>query len=196
MAHKYYQQSPDAYVVFKWGNRELEGEFFRDSSAEIDFCFGDTSKKNRGYLRPFDKELRQWITDIHMNNHGIDFEKFLTVGELIECDSFVNHTDLKRPYLNVVVEEFRFIDKQELSSPQYSIADCRADLLKRQYLLSKALGEPDEVVSSLEKEFKAWVTPTFQPTRYTMTKFQKAIRNQFLRFIFFIMLIALFMVLK
>lgn len=191
MANKSYQQRPDEYVVFKWRDREYEGEFFRDSLAEIDLCFGDFSKKNRGYLRPFDKGLRQSIIDAHMNNHGIDFEKWMTIGDVIACDSFVNHPDLKRPYLDVVVEEFRFIKREELNSSQDSIADCRTDLLRRQYLLGKGLDESDEVVSSLENEFKAWVTPTFQPNRYTMTKYEKAKRNRFLRFIFYVMLIVL-----
>ncbi len=195
MTHKNYQKSPDSYVVFKWRGQDIEGEFFRDNLAEIDFCFGDLSKKNRGYLRPFDKKLRQWIIDIHMINNGLSFDEFFTLGDLIVCDSFVNHPDLKRPYLDVVVDEFRFIKREELKSPQYLIADCRADLLRRQYLVGKTLGESDEVMYSLEKEFKVWVTPTFRPTRYTMTKFQKIIRNWLVRFILCVTLIALVIVL-
>jgi hypothetical protein len=53
----YYQAQPDGYVRFDWHGNSIEGEFF--SYVE---CGRDIDPK-WGYIRPFDRVIRQQLID-------------------------------------------------------------------------------------------------------------------------------------
>ncbi|MCC4980246.1 hypothetical protein LMJ16_19820, partial [Klebsiella pneumoniae] len=62
----YYQAQPDCYVRFDWGGLSLEGEFF--SYEE----YGRDIDPKWGYIRPFDRAIRQQLIDNLQATHGID----------------------------------------------------------------------------------------------------------------------------
>ncbi len=190
MNNNYYQSTPDSYVRFKWRGQELEGEFFRHNNFLI---FFDDPLDGRGFIRPFDKDLRQSILDARMKHDGVDLELFCRRSDLITCDSLINHPDLYTYLDDIIVEDFVLIKQDELKCSKEIIADCRADLLKRQYILSNALNEEAELSLVLEKEFKVWVTPTFKPLRYSRTKFQKFKSSGIIHFICLIIFLVLLM---
>ena len=186
MTNKYFQSCPDSYVRFKWNEEILEGEFFRNCIISI-----DDPRTTKGYIRPFSKALRQSILDIHMSTHGVDFDDYYTIDYLIACDALVSHRDLKRPYLDVVVERFELINEKDITTNSELVADCRADLLYRQCIASKQVNEPPEVLDRLNNEFKKWVTPSFTPLRYSRTKFERFKSSRLVQIVGLVMLIIL-----
>jgi hypothetical protein len=65
----------------------FEGEFF-----SYEECGRDIDPK-WGYIRPFDRAIRQQLIDNLQATHGIDLLTFTSQGNLITCDAFVTHKD-------------------------------------------------------------------------------------------------------
>ncbi|EML3778727.1 hypothetical protein RCG73_001175 [Enterobacter roggenkampii] len=167
----YYQAQPDGYVRFDWHGNSIEGEFF--SYVE---CGRDIDPK-WGYIRPFDRVIRQQLIDNLQATHGIDLQTFTSQGDLITCDAFVTHKDLQAAH-QVLVESFDFVDESELTTERERIGNCRVDLLRRQYIVGSNLKEPKESLDNLNAEFLKWVTPFYTPLRYErkwLTKHRKGL---------------------
>ena len=179
-----FQSKPNAYARFKWNGQTMEGEFFQYSLS-----LADDTKTTKGYIRPFDRNLRQSILDAHQSNHKIDFYDFFTIEYLIECDSLVTHPDLKRPYIDVLVDDFEFTEEDDLITDKSLITNCRLDMLRRQNILARALNEPSDISDELVHEFKKWCAPDFEPLRYKRTIFTKFIQNSIIRFIGILLLL-------
>ena len=155
----YYLTKPDGYVRFEQSGKSMEGEFYRYES------FGQDSDPTWGYIRPFNRVIRQQLIDNLQAQHGIDLQTFTSQGELITCDASVTHKDLQARH-QVVLDAFEFIDQSELTTEQELIAHCRVDLLRRQYIVGRQLNEPKETLDNLNAEFLKWVTPFYTPLRY------------------------------
>ena len=170
----YYQAQPDCYVRFDWGGLSLEGEFF--SYEE----YGRDIDPKWGYIRPFDRAIRQQLIDNLQATHGIDLLTFTSQGDLITCDAFVTHKDLQAAH-QILVESFDFVDESELTTEREHIGNCRIDLIRRQYIVGSNLKEPKESLDNLNAEFLKWVTPFYTPLRYERKWLTKH-RNGLLRF--------------
>lgn len=158
-ASNYYQAQPDGYVRFNWHGNPIEGEFFSYES------FGDNIDPQLGYIRPFDRAIRQQLIDNLQATHGIDLNTFTSQGDLITCDAFVTHKNLQTAH-QVVIESFDFIDESELTTEREHIGNCRVDLIRRQYSVGSNLNESKESLDNLNAEFLKWVTPFYTPPRY------------------------------
>ncbi|CAM7603484.1 hypothetical protein KLVAMA180M_26000 [Klebsiella variicola subsp. variicola] len=158
-ASNYYQNKPDGYVRFDWYGNSIEGEFFSYES------FGDDIDPKLGYIRPFDRVIRQQLIDNLQATNGIDLQTFTSQGDLITCDAFVTHKDLQAKH-QVVLDAFEFIDESGLTTERELISNCRADLLRRQYIVGVQLKQPKESLDNLNAEFLKWVTPSYEPLRY------------------------------
>ncbi|WP_039057345.1 hypothetical protein [Enterobacter sp. Bisph1] len=178
-----YQAQPDGYVRFDWSGNTIEGEFF--SYVE---CGRDTDPKC-GYIRPFDRGIRQQLIDNLQATHGIDLQKFTSQDDLITCDAFVTHKDLKAKH-QVVVDAFEFIGESELTTERECIGNCRVDLLRRQYIVGVQLKQPQESLDNLNAEFLKWVTPFYTPLRYKR-KWLTKYREGLLRFAIIVVLAVL-----
>ncbi|GAA3980264.1 hypothetical protein [Allohahella marinimesophila] len=185
MGYQEFQSTPDAYISFKWGDQEMEGEFFRNSLEVI-----DDPLTTRGYIRPFDKRLRQSIVDCHMKANGMDLEDYMRLGDLVECDALVTHERVKRPYISNLVTDFAFINFSELATDQALIADCRADLLRRQAVLAHRFDQP-EVSHELKQAYAKWCPDNFVSLRYSRTRWQKLLSQKWLHFIGLLALVYL-----
>jgi alpha-L-fucosidase len=104
----YYQAQPDV-MCFDWRGNSIEGEFF-----SYEECGRDIDPK-WGYIRPFDRVIRQQLIDNLQATHGIDLQTFTSQGDLITCDAFVTHKDLQAAH-QVLVESFDFVDESELTT--------------------------------------------------------------------------------
>ncbi|WP_130945124.1 hypothetical protein [Klebsiella quasipneumoniae] len=167
----YYQAQPDGYVRFDWRGNSIEGEFF--SYEE----YGRDIDPKWGYIRPFDRAIRQQLIDNLQATHGIDLLAFTSQGDLITCDAFVTHKNLQAAH-QVVVESFDFVDESELKTERERIGNCRVDLIRRQYVVGSNLKEPKESLDNLNAEFLKWVTPFYTPLRYErkwLTKHRKGL---------------------
>ncbi|HAS0898929.1 TPA: hypothetical protein I3357_004808, partial [Enterobacter hormaechei subsp. steigerwaltii] len=82
-ASNYYQAQPDGYVRFEFHGKTMEGEFFRYES------FGKDIDPKCGYIRPFDRVIRQQLLDNTQSFHGVDLLKFTSLDDLIICDAYV-----------------------------------------------------------------------------------------------------------
>ncbi|MEN0580153.1 hypothetical protein AAIG39_14220 [Phytobacter palmae] len=173
-ASNYYQNKPDGYVRFDWRGNSIEGEFFSHES------FGDDIDPKLGYIRPFDRVIRQQLIDNLQATNGIDLQTFISQGDLITCDAFVTHKDLQAKH-QVVLDAFEFIDESELTTERELISNCRADLLRRQYIVGVQLKQPKESLDNLNAEFLKWVTPFYEPLRYER-KWSTKHREGLLRF--------------
>ena len=158
-ASNYYQTKPDGYVRFDWCGNTMEGEFYRYES------FGDDIDPKLGYIRPFDRQIRQQLIDNLQATHSIDLQTFTSKGNLITCDAFVTHQHLQAAH-QVVIASFDFIDESELTTERERIGHCRVDLIRRQYIVGYNLKEPKEALDNLNAEFLKWVTPFYTPLRY------------------------------
>ncbi|CNF81759.1 hypothetical protein [Yersinia intermedia] len=163
-----YQTQPDGYVRFDWRGKPMEGEFYRYES------FGAEIDPKLGYIRPFDKALRQQLVDNLQVTQKIDLLKYLAKNDLITCDAFVTSKNIQASY-QIVIDHFDFINEDKLVSDKETISHCRADLLQRQYVFGSNLNESKEVLSSINAEYLKWVTPFCTPLRYERTWF---IRNR------------------
>ncbi|MBM3074464.1 hypothetical protein [Lelliottia sp. RWM.1] len=173
-ASNYYQTKPDGYVRFERHGKSMEGEFFSYES------FGDDIDPKWGYIRPFNRVIRQQLIDNLQARHGIDLQTFTSQGDLITCDAFVTHKDLQAAH-QIVIESFDFIDESELTTERELISNCRADLLRRQYIVGVQLKQPKGSLDNLNAEFLKWVTPSYEPLRYERKWFTKH-REGLLRF--------------
>lgn len=173
-ASNFYQVKPDGYARFDWRGNSIEGEFF--SYVE---CGRDIDPR-WGYIRPFDRGIRQQLVDSLQATHGIDLQTFTSQGDLIICDAFVTHKDLQAKH-QVVLDAFEFIDESELTTDRELISSCRVDLLRRQYIVGIQFKQPKESLDSLNAEFLRWVTPFYTPLRYERKWFTKN-REGLLRF--------------
>ncbi|CNI37622.1 hypothetical protein ACMU9U_001140 [Yersinia enterocolitica] len=158
-ASNYYQVKPDGYVRFEQLGKPMEGEFFSYES------FGDDIDPKWGYIRPFNRVIRQQLIDNLQATHGIDLRAFTSQGDLIACDAFVTHKDLQAKH-QIVLDAFEFIDESELTTERELIGNCRTDLLRRQYIIGIHLKQPKESLDNLNAEFLKWVTPFYEPLRY------------------------------
>ena len=158
-AFNYYQTQPNGYVRFDWHGNPLEGEFFSYES------FGDDIDPKLGYIRPFDRVIRQQLIDNLLATHGIDLQTFTSKDDLITCDAFVTHKNLQAAH-QVAIESFDFVDESELTTERERIGNCRVDLIRRQYIVGSNLKEPKESLDNLNAEFLKWVTPFYAPLRY------------------------------
>lgn len=184
-ASNYYQNKPDGYVRFDRHGKSIEGEFFSYES------FGDDIDPKLGYIRPFNRVIRQQLIDNLQTTHGIDLQTFMSQGNLITCDAFVTHKDLQAIH-QVVCDAFEFIDESELTTERELICNCRADLLRRQYIIGIQLKQPKESLDNLNAEFLKWVTPYYTPLRYERKWFTKH-RKGLLRFAMLVVVIGWFM---
>ncbi|EFV39284.1 hypothetical protein AB8884_06485 [Yersinia enterocolitica] len=162
----YYQAQPDGYVRFDWRGNSIEGEFF-----SYEECGRDIDPK-WGYIRPFDRVIRQQLIDNLQATHGVDLQTFTSQGDLITCDAFATHKNLQESH-QLIIESFDFVDESELTTHKQIIGSCRVDLLRRQYIVGSNLKEPKESLDSLNAEFLRWVTPFYTPLRYERKWFTK-----------------------
>ena len=170
-ASNYYQNKPDGYVRFDRHGKSIEGEFFSYES------FGDDIDPKLGYIRPFNRVIRQQLIDNLQATHGIDLLTFTSQGDLITCDAFVTHKDLQAAH-QILVESFDFVDESELTTEREHIGNCRIDLIRRQYIVGSNLKGPKESLDNLNAEFLKWVTPFYTPLRYErkwLTKHRKGL---------------------
>lgn len=179
-----YQTQPDSYVRFDWHNIPMEGEFY------LYDLYGFELNPKVGFIRPFDKTLRQQFIDNLQKTHSIDLMKFVRKDELIICDAFVTSNYIQAPY-QIVIDHFAFITEDELMTDKDAISNCRVDLLQRQYVLGHNLNESKDVLNRINAEYLKWVTPLSTPLRYKRTWFTKY-RKSVLRFgaIFILAVIA------
>ncbi|MBF3237493.1 hypothetical protein H4N55_12890 [Aeromonas veronii] len=161
-----YQTYPDNYVRFNWGGKSIEGEFYEYNSV------GNELGSRAGYIRPFDKILRQSLIDNIQAAQNLDLQDFLYKDELITCDAFVTHPSIRRPY-QYIINEFEFITEDELVTNKDVISSCRADLLSRQYRYGKNQKESDELLNNILTEYRICVTPNDRPLRYERTNVRK-----------------------
>ena len=166
----YYQAQPDGYVRFDWRGNSIEGEFF-----SYEECGRDIDPK-WGYIRPFDRVIRQQLIDNLQATHGVDLQTFTSQGDLITCDAFATHKNLQESH-QLIIESFDFVDESELTTHKQIIGSCRVDLLRRQYIVGSNLKEPKESLDSLNAEFLRWVTPFYTPLRYERKWFTKHRRS-------------------
>ena len=162
----YYQAQPDGYVRFDWRGNSIEGEFF-----SYEECGRDIDPK-WGYIRPFDRVIRQQLIDNLQATHGVDLQTFTSQGDLIPCDAFATHKNLQESH-QLIIESCDFVDESELTTHKQIIGSCRVDLLRRQYIVGSNLKEPKESLDSLNAEFLRWVTPFYTPLRYERKWFTK-----------------------
>lgn len=168
-----YKTQPDGYARFEMLGKPMEGEFYRyDSFDDID--------PKVGYIRPFDKVIRQQLIDNLQAKQGIDLQRFIAKDDLIICDAYVTDKHIQSPY-QIVIDRFDFIDKSELVTDQEAIRSCRVDLLQRQYILASNLKEPKETMDSINAEYLRWITPCYEPLRYER-KWSTKHREGLLRF--------------
>lgn len=158
-ASNYYQAKPDGYVRFEQSGKPMEGEFFSYES------YGDDIDLKWGYIRPFNRVIRQQLIDNLQATHGIDLQSFISQGDLITCDAFVTHKNFQAKH-QVVLGSFEFIDESELTTERELISNCRVDLLRRQYTVGIRLKQSKESLDNLNAEFLKWVTPFHEPLRY------------------------------
>ena len=98
-----YKTQPDGYARFEMLGKPMEGEFYRyDSFDDID--------PKVGYIRPFDKVIRQQLIDNLQTRKGIDLQRFIAKDDLIICDAYVTDKHIQSPY-QIVIDRFDFIDK-------------------------------------------------------------------------------------
>lgn len=161
-----YQTQPDAYVRFDWHGNKMEGEFYK-----YNWC-GDEVSPETGYVRPFDKFLRQCLIDNLQASQEFDAEDSLSESWLVICDAIVTNKYIQAPY-QCAVEKFEFISEGELTTEKSNISDCRLDLLQRLYLFAKAHNKPEWLLSDIQEEYLKLVTPLHKPLRYRRTWFQK-----------------------
>lgn len=165
-ASNYYQAQPDGYVRFEFHGKTMEGEFFRYES------FGKDIDPKCGYIRPFDRVIRQQLLDNTQSFHGVDLLKFTSLDDLIICDAYVTDENIKGSH-QIVIKDFDFIDEADLATHKQIIGSCRVDLLRRQYIVGSNLKAPKESLDSLNAEFLRWVTPFYTPLRYERKWFTK-----------------------
>lgn len=132
----FYQAQPDGYVRFEWRGNAIEGEFFR-----YDACGRDTDPK-WGYIRPFDRTLRQQLIDNLQKTHAINLQTFTSQNDLITCDAFVTHKALQAAH-QAVIETFDFVPESELTTEREHIGHCRVALIRRQYSVAAILTSPE-----------------------------------------------------
>lgn len=154
-----YQTQPDGYVRFDWHGKLMEGEFFRYDPFDADI------EPKLGYIRPFDKILRQQLIDNLQSTQGIDLLTFIAKSDLISCDAFVTDKKIQCRH-QIVIEQFEFIDENEIVSDKKATSNCRVNLLQRQYVLAYNLNESKETLDRINAEFLKWVTPFYMPLRY------------------------------
>ncbi|WP_429025324.1 hypothetical protein [Aeromonas media] len=161
-----YQTQPDKYVRFTRHGKDMEGEFFK-----YNWC-GDEVSPQAGYIRPFDKFLRQCLVDNLQAGKEMELQDSATKDNLVDCDAFVTHPFIKAPHQSII-EDFDVITKNELVTDKSLIDDCRVDMLQRQYLFAKMRSEPEEILSSILMEYRNRITPNYKPLRYQRTWLQK-----------------------
>ena len=157
-----YQTQPDGYVRFGIHGKPLEGEFYRYD------LFGCDLGPTVGYIRPFNKILRQELIDCLQSVQSRDLINFVANDEVITCDAYVTDKQIQGGY-QLLIEHFDFIDESDLSTDRKEISSCRVDLLQRQYILASNKNENKEVLNNIDKEFHRWVTPFCIPLRYERT---------------------------
>lgn len=165
-----YQTKPDKYVRFDWHGQKMEGEFFK-----YNWC-GDEVSPKAGYIRPFDKFLRQCLVDNLQAGKNIELKYFTTKDNLVDCDAFVTHSFIKAPHQSII-EDFDVITKDELVTDKSLIDDCRVDMLHRQYRFGSSLKESEELLNNILAEYRKLVTPYYTPLRYERTRFRKGLRK-------------------
>lgn len=154
-----YQTQPDSYVRFSWKGKPMEGEFY---------LHGVDTDPQTGYIRPFDKALRQQLVDNLQRSQNIDLLTFISRQDLICCDAFVTSTAIQTPW-QILVDRVEFITEEALQTDKEAVSQCRAELLQRQYVFASNLKEPQDLLESIKTEYLRWVTPFCTPLRYQRT---------------------------
>lgn len=160
--HHCYQTRPDGFVRFNWHGKPLEGEFYLYKGD------GEEHEEKIGYIRPFDKSIRQQLVDNLQNTQNFDLMSSISKNEVITCDAFVTGARIKAAY-QVLISDFDFITESEIKTSREAVCHCRYDVLQRQYILGCNLNEPHHLLHGINAEFLRWVTPFCTPLRYERT---------------------------
>jgi hypothetical protein len=105
-----------------------------------------------GYIRPFDRVIRQQLIDNLQATHGIDLQTFTSQGDLITCDAFVTHKDLQAAH-QVLVESFDFVDESELTTERERIGNCRSIYYDANTLSAATLKSPKSLWTTSMQSF-------------------------------------------
>lgn len=162
----------------------LEGEYIPYHTDYFDPMSRDDNPLTEpgvGHIRPFDREYRQGIIDAHMARDKKDFDRFMRISDVVECDSFVTSKDLCRShdpdFLRVADAEV-FFEKQELTRSEEDFRLCRVDIIDRMLMLSRNLeGIDRELVDKLVVEFDQLVPDNYEPLRYRRLTIREEIRD-------------------
>ncbi|OAI01725.1 hypothetical protein A1353_00450 [Methylomonas methanica] len=116
------------FVKFKLNEIECEGEFIH--WLDTNYFHGDNPgisiDISNGYIRPFDRYLRQTLIDRNMSIRKIDFIDWMNLGEVISCDAFRSNE----------VNHLRIIEKDEIKTSLSEINLCKKDIIHRRLALN------------------------------------------------------------
>lgn len=158
------------YARFNFKGITLEGEYvpqWTDYFSPEGCDTNPLTEPGLGYIRPFDKEYRQSIIDRNMAMYRHDYESFMRLGDIVECDAFVSSDKLCRVDNALLVQDLEMIEEKELSVEKKEMVSCRIDIVHRMLRLSKNMADSDpELISTLEEVFNKLETDDYIPLRY------------------------------
>lgn len=168
-----FDSHPSRFVRFEWRHKTYEGEYYPE-------YFSNDDKGEMGYVRPYSKQLRQWLVDKHQSYDEIDYDRFINVGRLIKCDALVTDLYILSRGDTCISSNVQFIKASEVTASDEEIAECRLDLLYRQIKLWHGLDpsqKSNQDIIPLEAEYKKLTTPFFVPLRYQRPFLVKLYQN-------------------
>lgn len=171
------------YARFKFKDITLEGEYIPQWTDYFSPEGCDTNSLTEvglGYIRPFNKEYRQSIIDRNMAMYNHDYESFMRLGDIVECDAFVSNDRLCRVDNVLLVHDFEMISEEELTTDKKERDSCRIDIVHRMLVLSKNMsGSDPQLISTLDEIFNRLRTDDYIPLRYKRVTFIEKISSFF-----------------
>ena len=131
------------YVRFKYDGKVMEGEYIpylSDHFDTKDFVQQEQERYQKteiyGYIRPFDRELRQNIINLNMEFQNHDYKDQMTIGGINTCDALRASDKLPSDGNNYpLASDVELVLRAELKASDEDIELCVKDILDRQLLL-------------------------------------------------------------
>ncbi len=143
------------YVRYKYHGQEYEGEYIPNSDR-YDYFSGrvDDDEIIFGYIRPFDRNLRQANIDFNLSHQGLSYVAWMTEEDVVICDAFVTSDRLcKYGSKSLLVSDVEIIEEINLKLSKEEIDLCLKDLVDRQMLfLDGAINSEKSLIKKRKEE--------------------------------------------
>jgi hypothetical protein len=158
------------YAKFRYKDVSLEGEYipmWTDYFSPEGCDNNPLTEPGLGFIRSFDRDLRQSILYANMNRLDWDYEDWMNLGDVVQCDAFVTGKDNYHADHPLLIDDFKIVSREELTTNQEEIDLCRKDILERMIIITKNMKDGDqELLKQLEEIFYNLNIENYAPPRY------------------------------